>query len=514
MNIKLYRSVFVLLIIMLVMVISPLASAQEEGASITLVLSLEPTTLDPQGTPHPSHAVMLPFIYDSLVFQDAQGNIHPFLAESWEIADDGLTLTFNLRSDVFFSNGNPVNADAVIFTFERLKEVGQRSLVYGEIMNIGEFEKVSDKSVSFHLNSPSASLLSALSYAFAGILDQEAVEAAGEEYGINPVGSGPFMLAAWTPQNNLELVPNPYYAGQRFTDSPGTPSNITELNLRFSSDPSTSVNALLNNETDIIYVNSASQLPQVEGNDDFTIFDNPSRGLTIIGFNTGRAPFDDVNLRQAVAMAVNKVDMQIIAAPGLSQLVNTPLPPTIFGYDEELEAEALAYDVDAAKALVAASDYDGETILIISSTYPLFRPITTILQAQLVEIGINAEIQILDRAANTEAAAAGEYDIMVTLYNWNDPDVLRMYLHSDSIGGRNRYFYSNTEFDELVIAGKSEFDAETRFAIYGDAQRIIMDEVPWLPLFMTVQKVVINNRIQNAEIINSAVILDNAIVDQ
>ncbi len=109
MNVKLYRSVFVLLIIMLVMVISPLASAQEEGASITLVLSLEPTTLDPQGTPHPSHAVMLPFIYDSLVFQDAQGNIHPFLAESWEIADDGMTLTFNLSSDVFFSNGTGTN---------------------------------------------------------------------------------------------------------------------------------------------------------------------------------------------------------------------------------------------------------------------------------------------------------------------------------------------------------------------------------------------------------------------
>ena len=500
------------LLLLVLALAAPLVSAQEGQKVVTMVLTSDPPSFDPHGSLGPAGPILLEYIYDTLLHQTEDDEIEPLLAESWSVEDEGHTVTFHLRDDVRFSNGAPVNADAVIYTFQRLQEVGRRSLIYGEISNITEFERVDEYTVRFHLAEPSAALLSALTYSYAGILEPGAVEAAGEDYGSQPVGSGPFMLAEWIPQNTMTLVPNPNYNGHRpFDESPDL--DVDELRVRFTTDQTTRINALLSGEVDIAYITSAPLLEPVRDNPDFRILDVPTRGMIYVGFNTGSPPFDDVSLRQAVAHATQKQDILTIAADSMGVLTNTPLPPTIFGYDPALEAERLAYDPDAARALLADAGYTPENPLavrLLTLTSPTYQTIATVLQAQLAEVGIAANIEALDYGGLLSAMNDGDYDMVVLRYGWNDPDVLRVYLSEAAIGGSNRYFYANPEFDALVAEGRRAFDPEARLEAYREAQRILMTDVPWLPLYVPVTSVVVNNRVQNVEVVHSYVTLENA----
>lgn len=501
--------------LILLIVIAPAFSllpvaAQDNAQSVTMALTRDPVTFDPQGAIDPSAPVLLQYVYETLLFQDEAGDIHPFLAESWTVEDDGKSVVFALRQGVTFSNGSPFNADSVIFTFERLQEVGQRSFIYSEIMNVEAFEKVDDYTVRFRLREPSATLLSALTYAYAAILDPAAVEAAGDNYGMEPVGTGPYMLTNWVSQNSMTLTRNPHYAGQHPLDE-GTGA-IDEIRIRFTADQSARVNALLAGEIDIAYLTSAPQLARLQADPDFTVLESPSRGLVFIGFNTARPPFDDPAIRRAVSQAIQKQDIVDVAAEGMGVVVNTPLAPSIFGYDPALEQEALPYDPDAAHAALEAAGLSGTNVTLLTSNFPGYETMATVIQAQLAQVGISAEVEVLDFAAVAETATAGDYNLLLTRYDWNDPDLLRIYLSEASMGRGNRYFYANPDLDALTARGKAEFDPETRREIYAEAQRIVMEDMPWIPLHMGITKVVVNNRVQNVRLINSHVFLNDATI--
>ncbi|GAB4307683.1 MAG: glutathione ABC transporter substrate-binding protein [Phototrophicales bacterium] len=494
------------LLILLILLVSMTTTAQDH-VSVTMIMSRDPITLDPQGPIDPSAPVLLAYLYDTLVFQDEHGMIQPHLAQDWAV--DGTTVTFNLRDDVVFSNGAPLNADSVIFTFQRLQEIGQRSFIYSEIMNISEFEKVDDYTVRFHLRQPSVTLLSALTYTYAAILEPGAVESADENYGMNPVGSGPFMLAEWTPQSSLSLVRNPNYAGHRPTDDPEIDGNIQQINIRFTNDQASRINALLSGEADIAYISSPPQLERLADNPDFTVIDDPTRGLVILGFNMARPPFNELTMRQAVAQAIDKQLVLDIAAEGMGIVVNTPIAPSIFGYNPELEAEALPYDPNSALELVDNTNYDGEPVVLLTSSFPTYQTMATVVQAQLEVIGIESEIQVLDSAGLRQAASEGAYDIILTRYDWNDPDLLRIYLGTDSRA--NRYGYSNPDLDALTAQGRAEFDPDVRYQIYTEAQRIVMADLPWVPLHMAITKVIIRSDIQHSGLLYSHILLEDAV---
>lgn len=501
----------VLIVLTLLLALSiPLISAQE-GQTITMVFSDDPLTFDPQGRLGASGPTLSAYIYDTLLIQDAQGGLLPGIAESWTVEDDGRVVIFSLRDDVVFSNGEPLNADAVIYTFQRLQAFGQYSLIYSEIANISAFEKLDDYTVQFSLAEPSVPLLSALTYAYAGILEPGAVEAAGEDYGLNPVGSGPYMLDSWTAGNSLKLVRNPLYDGHRTLDDvPGLAVDV--INVEFSSDQLTRVNALLSGEVDIAYLSAAGVMEPVMDNADFQVFDTLARGVIYLGFNTARQPFDDIGLRRAVAQAIVKDDILTIAADGLGQVVNQPLSPSIFGYDPALESEGLPYNLAAAQEAVTAAGYGPDTpldISLITLANPTYQGIATVIQAELGEIGLNVSVEAMDYGAMLAAASEGSYDMMVLRYDWNDPDILRLYLGTESIGAANRFGYSNPDLDALLTAGRQEADPDSRAAIYAEVMQVLMDEVPLIPLYVPMTSVVTTSRLQNVEVLHSYVILEN-----
>ncbi len=495
---------------LLILLLSVSAAAAQDDATVTMIVTRDPVSLDPHTTLDPGAPILLAYIYDTLVYQTPTGEVLPSLAESWTVSEDGLSITFTLKPGIVFSNGEPVNADAVIFTFQRLQSVGQRSLIYDEISNITAFEKVDDLTVTFQLEEPSATLLSALTYPYAGILEPSAVEAAGDTYGQNPVGTGSFILESWVPESELVFVPNPNYGGHRPWTDAGTAS-IDALRVRFSTDESARVNALLADEADIVYLASGAQLDRVgEG---FTILESPARALVYLGFNTARAPFDNPDVRRAVEQAINKEDVLALAVNGIGQILNAPLPPTVFGFDETIDSEGLPYDPNAAQNLLASSGVTiDRPIRILTSTFPTFEAIGVVLQAQLAQLGITAEITVLDFAAVRDVALGGDYDILITRYDWNDPDVLWRYLGTDNLGNTNRYFYSNPELDALLVDARQTFDPAARAALYADAQRLIMQDAPIISLYVPQTMVVISDRVQNVELLHSHVVLEDALL--
>ncbi len=504
--------VFAIILVGLLVMIPP-AAAQGNVHALTMVLTRDPITFDPHGPLDPSGPVILSYVYDTLLYQNRQGEIVPFLAADWQISQDGRAITFFLRDDVVFSNGAPVNADAVIFTFERLQESSERSLISSEIANVASFEKVDEYTVRFNLTEPSSTLLSALTYAYAAILEPGAVEAAGENYGVQPVGSGPFMLSEWVQGNSLTLVQNPRYNGHRPVDASTGPVDIETLHIRFTADQTTRINGLLSGEVDIAYITTVPLLEPLKDNPDFTILDDPSRGLIFAGFNTARAPFNDVTMRRAVAHAINKQEIVDLARDGLGVVTNTPIPPSIFGYNPDLEGEAPAFDPDKARELIADNGYGPDNPLevrLLTSTFPTYDAMATVIQAQLADVGINASIEVLDFGGMVAAAGRGEFDLMITRLDWNDPDLLRVYFAAGA--SANRYGYANPALDALTDQGRQIFDQDQRFAIYTEAQQVLIEDLPIIPLHMPITNVVVNNRVQELEMIHSHVSLENAII--
>jgi peptide/nickel transport system substrate-binding protein len=502
-----------LLAVLLIGLVSLAPVSAQDSSSVTMIVTRDPVSLDPQTTLDPGAPVLLAYLYDTLVYQTPTGEVLPSLAQDWTVSDDNLTVTFTLKPGIVFSNGEPLNADAVIYTFERLQGVGQRSLIYDEISNIAAFEKIDDLTVAFQLAQPSATLLSALTYPYAGILNPSAVEAAGETYGQTPVGTGPFMLESWVAESEMTLIPNPNYGGHRPWTDATTPPSIDRLTVRFSTDEAARVNALLAGEADIAYLASGAQLERV--GDGFTVLESPARALVYLGFNTARAPFDNPEVRLAVEQAINKDDILALAVDGMGEVLDSALPPTLFGYNADLANAGAAYDPAAAQARLASSGaVIDRPITILTSTFPTFEAIGVVLQAQLAALGITAEINVLDFSAVREVALAGDYDVLITRYDWNDPDVLWRYLGTDNLGDTNRYFYSNPALDELVMEGRRTFDPVERAALYTEAQQLILDNAPIIPLYMPETLVVVSDRLQNIDLLHSHVVLEDAVIAQ
>ncbi len=476
---------------------------------MTRALTTEPPTLDPHGPPGSGQNVLLPYLFDTLVFRDEDNNYHPFLAKDWEIAPDGKTITFELRDDVAFHDGTPLDAEAVAFTFERFKEKGARNPLAGGVLSISEIEVIDEYTVSFHFDQPSSIFFSTISMPYAGILSPTAVEAYGEDIGQHPVGTGPFKMASWDAGVSITLARNPDYAwGPPAVENKGAP-HIEQAVFKVIPDASTQLAALQAGEIDVMFVNNPSHLRKLRQDGNTETHEATINSLIYLGFNCQRPPFDNVQVRQALAHAVNKEEVLEIALGGLGQVAHAPLAETLPGYDPVLKQYELGYNPARAEDLLVEAGFTrdangvwvrGDTRLeatILTSTRAPNGAIATVLQSQFKAIGVPVEIQQLDARAVLQAGTQGDYDLMVWRYGWNDADVLNIYLSSDRIGSTNRFFYSNEQVDTLFEEAMHTLDEDKREQLYIDVQKIILQEAPWQPLYMPVDVLAFNKRVDD-----------------
>lgn len=474
-------------------------------------MTSEPAKIDPQGPPNSGLSLIMPYLFDTLVVRDLDNAVLPFLAESWVVADDGLTITMTLKSGVTFQDGTPLNAEAVRFTFDRFKATGMSSPIYSSVQQIGAIEPVDDLTVRFRFDDPAANFWSTIAMPYAGIISPASaakVESTGEGY---LIGTGAFILDEWQAGQSMTLRRNPDYNwGPPMVDNHGAPY-LDALVFKVIPDATTQLAALEAGEVDAIFVNEPAHLQELSQDPDVEVHEMVLNGLVHVGFNMNKAPFDDVIVRRAFSHAIDKQQIVDLALGGLGKLAFAPLPPTLPGFDASLQEYAIGYDADEAKRLLQEAGFtstadggwerDGQALKasLLTSTRAPNEAIATILQSQFAAIGVPVEIQQLDSKAVMDATTRGEFDLILWRYEWNDPDALSVFLSSQRIGATNRVGYSNPEVDAILAQAAVELDQDKRNALYVEAQKIIMQDAPWQPLYNPVDVMGMTHRIENVE---------------
>ncbi len=429
-------------------------------------------TLDPIATNEVATSGMCLHIYDTLLALGNDNELVPMLAESYEIID-AQTFKFNLRQGVKFHNGEPFTAADVKYTVERAKSpLGAAISQYVE--DIDSLEIVDDYTVIFHLKRPFTPFLMALTHTWGSIVNQKAVEEAGDSYGMNPVGTGPFKFKEWAKGDHITLERNDDYWGPK--------PSYKELVMRAIPEPTNRTIELESGAVDIAYQITTMDLKRVDDNPALQLIRVVDNSTTYMGINCAKAPFDNADVRRAVAMAIDNVGIQRAVWRGVGKAPVSAIAPNILYATGDLPQTP--YDPEAAKALLEKAGVQLPLNIEIWTNERKERiDMATIAQAQLAEIGINAQIKVLEWGAYLDGLTQGDHDLFILGWTASVPDPefsLSGVFKSDA--ATNYCYFSDAEVDRLMEEGKQLPNGPEREAIYHALQARIHELHPWIYL--------------------------------
>ncbi|MBL8708624.1 MAG: ABC transporter substrate-binding protein [Rhodospirillaceae bacterium] len=475
----------------------------KQGGSMIVTYKDDVSTLDPAIGYDWQNWSMIKSLFDGLMdYEPGTTVLRKDIAEDYTISDDGQTFTFTLRKGIKFHNGRELTAEDVKYSIDRVVNPETQSPGAGFFASIKGFDEASGGAgglsgitvvdpytIKFELSRPDATFLHVMALNFAHVVPKEEVEKYGADFGKNPVGSGAFQMTEWTLGQRVVF--------ERFKDywNTGLPK-LDQITFEVGQEPVVALLRLQNGEIDI----PGDGIPPakfIEAMEDPTLKDLIIQGGQLhtgyVTMNVKIPPFDNVKVRQAVNMAINK-DRIVRIINGRAVPANQPLPPSMPGYAKDYQG--YAYDVDKAKALLAEAGLaDGfETELFVMNTDPQPR-IAQAIQQDLAAIGIKASIQSLAQA--NVIAAGGEPDGAPMIWSggmaWiaDFPDPSNFYgpilgCGGAVQGGWNWSWYCNEELDRKAAEADSIVDparAGEREAMWRDIYVKIMEDAPWAPIF-------------------------------
>ncbi|KMM86819.1 dipeptide transport system substrate-binding protein [Pseudomonas taetrolens] len=487
---------------------SLLASAPFAQAANNLVYCSEgsPAGFDPgQYTTGTDFDASAETIYNRLTqFERGGTKVEPGLATRWDISPDNLTYTFYLRDGVkfhttpYFKPTREFNADDVLFTFNRMldKDMPFRKAYPTEFpyftdmgmdKNIAKVEKLDDKTVKFTLNTVDAAFIQNMAMHFASIESAEYVDKLlkeGKPSDINqkPIGTGPYVFQRYQKDSNIRYAANKDY---------WKPDQVKLDNLIFSinTDASARMQKLRKNECQVSLNPRPADVASLKADPKLQVIEKPGFNLGYIAYNVQHKPFDQLQVRQALDMAVNKDAILKAVYQGAGQKAVNAMPPTQWSYDETITDAA--YNPEKAKELLKAAGVKEGTEITLWAM-PVQRPynpnaklMAEMLQSDWDKIGLKVKIVSYEWGEYIKRTKNGEHD--VSLIGWTgdngDPDNWLGTLYScDAIGGNNYSMWCDPQYDTLIKNAKAVTDRDQRTVLYKQAQQLLKQQVPITPI--------------------------------
>ena len=433
------------------------------------------TTMDPIGHNDVPSSRACFELYDKLIARNLKGEVEPALAESWEFLSP-TEYKFNLRKGVKFHNGEELKAEDVAFTIMRATtDKGAKIRSYSQ--DVKDVKVVDDYTVIIELKSPNFGFFNSLTHSWGSILNKKAVEAAGDDYGTlaaPPVGTGPFKFLSWNK--------NDKYVLERFDDFWGPKPAYKYLEIRSIPEASNRTIELETGGVDIAFPIVVNDLNRVRDNPELTLLQTPATNVSYLGFNCSKAPFDNPVVRRAISAAIDTVGMHRAVFERLGRNGSVPhsIVPGAIAYSIAAETPAHEQDVEKAqKLLKEAGVAKGTKVQLWTNERKERQDMAQIIMAQLEEIGLDAEIKVLEWGAYLNGLQEQQHDMFILGWSTSVPDPnFAMSGLLETNAGSNYTFFSNADFDAVMKAGRETPDGPERAAAYRKAQEIINDQVP------------------------------------
>lgn len=489
----------------------PSAAAPAKAKTLTVAQDTDPGTADVQLT---TEEYFLPLnLYDRLVEAvttgPLQSELQPGLAEKWDVSADGLTYTFHLRQGVKFHNGDLLTADDVIYTFDRMLNPVTKALntdfldmiagaperMDGTATSVSGLKKVDDNTLEITLAKPYAPFLANLATPAGSIYPKNYTETAGTDFGIKPVGTGPFKLESWTPDSELVLAAfDDYFRGRPQFDS---------LIMKIVPEAQTMALMFRKGDLDVFDLDfGRSQIPEFKKDAEWKdhIVSGPRVGTYYLSINEKIAPFDNPKVREALMYAIDRQTLIDKLYYGTGIPAKGILAPGLAGYNADLPG--FAYDPEKSKALLKEAGFESgfEMELTQTTDSPSTLNINEALQAMLAQVGIKAEIVQMDSAAWSGTRKEGKLGSYNTSWSadFNDPDnfIYTFFAPANSVA--RSWNYENKTVQDQLVQARTMTDMAARYKLYQEIENtIVYKDFAFVPLFHLEHLFVVQPKVQN-----------------
>ena len=496
------RLAALLLVLVLAGLVGGAAGAPPRDA-IVIGLVAEPVTMDPPQITDLNSARVTKRIFEGLVGQELGSyKLVPGLAQSWDISRDGLTYTFRLRPNVTFHDGTPFNAEAVKFVFERQLNdkgpyyaTGTYPYVKGFLGNVAGVEVLDASTVQIKLKAPLTPFLQYLAHQSLFMFSPESLKKWGKDVVKHPVGTGPFKLETWEPGVKVVLARNEHYWGGAPKIRQAIYVPIVEAQARLV--------ALKTGDIDLTMDVPPDSLDELRRDPNLVVAESNSSAVWYVTLNTRHPILKDRRVRQALNHAVNKEAIIRDILRGTAIVSRGPISPVYGPYYEENTAR-YPHDLEKARALLKDAGYAGGFelgFLVPESGSGMQSPVemATVIQANLAQIGVRAKIQTMEWGAYLRKYL--EQPDMAEM-SWNpsigDPDhMMYMLLSSDRFPPAfNSGYYQNDRVDDLLRRARTTLDEKARVPLYKEAQKLVVEDAPWIFVDHGKQVIVHRKRVQ------------------
>ncbi|GAB4054494.1 ABC transporter substrate-binding protein [Catellatospora paridis] len=472
------------------------------GGILNLSMSADPLCLDPHAISSDVEQIFGRILTDNLVYLDTDGNPGPWLAEKWEISADGKVYTFHLRQGVTFSDGAVFDAAAVVANFEHMLDPDTRSPLAGPYIAPYESSRIVDPyTLEVTLKQPYTPFLDVLAQGWLGLLSPKAIkESTPAQLCEKPVGSGPFVLTGYTKTQGATFAKRAGYDWGPPQLGYSGAAHLDGINVSWVGQDAVRFNSLVSNQYQATGYVPAQNAAAVK-TDPNLVYSNVNRiGLPYtIEFNTSRAPFDDLAIRQAFVSAVDREALVKTVGFGERQLATSFVDRVTKYYDPEVKLRG--HDLKQANELLDKAGWtgrdaegyrtkDGKTLLVqwpVAQTATI-SPIFDLVQAQVKAVGIKVNVELLPSAQLTTRRYNGDYDLSAGVWHTNTPDVLYIKYATFSIPnekrlGQNTSRISDAQLDGWLEEARRTGDKAKLAELYGKSQQRLAELVPGFPVY-------------------------------